>query len=373
GEGAPGGVDLVEGTVNSFNTLYAQLVLKVGPGNAIDMAKKLGITTPLDVVPAAVLGSNDVRPLEMASVYGTLANRGVHVDPVMITKVSDARGNVIYEAPRTSEKAIDASVADQVSSVLQQVIERGTGTAAKLTRPAAGKTGTGEDFKNAWFCGYTRQLATAVWVGFGQDERTQMQPPNTSITVYGGTWPAEIWQRFMTAALSGVTPIDFVAPSAPTALPSESTTTTTAALGPPTDVPSVVGLDATAAADLLGRHALRAFTVQVDDPTKAGTVTRQSPAAGTQAPENSTVTIQVARGAPGPSAPAGSAVVPSVVGRSRADAGAALNAAGFAVVASDVPESEIVPSSRRGLVWRQTPPGGQTAPLGSLVAIDVNP
>ena len=109
-----------------------------------------------------------------------------------------------------------------MTSVLQQVIARGTGTAAQLDRPAAGKTGTGEDYKNAWFCGYTPTLSTAVWVGYPETE-VQMTPPTTSITVYGGTWPAQIWQRFMTAATAGTPPADFAPP--------ETTTTTTTPAG----------------------------------------------------------------------------------------------------------------------------------------------
>jgi len=302
GEGAPGGTNLTEGTVHSFNTLFAQLILQVGPKNAIDMAQRMGITTPLQAVPAAVLGSNDVQPLEMASVYGTLANRGVHVVPVMITRITKANGTVLYEDVHEQKKAMDETVADTVTSVLQQVIARGTGTAAQLDRPAAGKTGTGEDYKNAWFCGYTPTLSTAVWVGFPETE-VQMTPPATSITVYGGTWPAQIWQRFMTAATAGTPSADFAAPApttttttttppATTAPPTTSATQVTASLDVP--VPSVVGMAADEAASQLSQSG---FVVERVDRGKAGTagvVKSQSPRPGTMASSGASVTIVVA-------------------------------------------------------------------------------
>jgi penicillin-binding protein 1A len=295
GEGAPGGTNLVEGTVHSFNTLFAQLILQVGTKNAIDMAHRMGITTPLEVVPSAVLGSNDVQPLEMASVYGTLANRGVHVNPVMITKITKADGTVLYEYVHEQAKAMDESVADTVTSVLQQVIGRGTGTSAQLDRPAAGKTGTGEDYKNAWFCGYTPTLSTAVWVGFPESE-IQMTSPRTSITVYGGTWPAQIWQRFMTAALATVPAANFPEPAPPptTTVPSSTPTTSTAvALGGEIAVPSVTGASAD---DATAQLSNAGFVVERSDTGQGGTagvVTSQSPAAGTMATKGSTVVIVV--------------------------------------------------------------------------------
>jgi penicillin-binding protein 1A len=294
GEGAPGGTDLIEGTVHSFNTLYAQLMLQVGPKNAIDMAKRMGITTPLEAVPSAVLGSNNVQPLEMASVYGTLANRGVHVDPVMISKITKADGTILFEDVHQQSKAMDEQVADTVTSVLQQVIARGTGTAAQLDRPAAGKTGTGEDYKNAWFCGYTPQLSTAVWAGF-PDSEVEMTPPATGITVYGGTWPAQIWQRFMSAALAGVPAADFVgpAPSPTTAPPPPPTTNAAQTVATQVTVPSEIGASADDAAAQLSTLGFVVDRVDTGQQGTAGHVRSQSPAGGTSATQGSTVTIVV--------------------------------------------------------------------------------
>ena len=298
GEGAPGGANLVEGTVHSFNTLYAQLILEVGPQRAIDMAHAMGITTPLEAVPSAVLGSNDVQPIEMASVYATLADRGVHVDPVMVTKITKADGTILYEAPHEQQKVMDQGVADTVTSVLTQVIARGTGTAAQLDRPAAGKTGTGEDYKNAWFCGYTPSLSTAVWVGYPQLE-TPMTPPATSITVYGGTWPAQIWQRFMTAALADVPPADFPPPSTTTTTTTPPPTTApppAADTGAPVVVPDVVGQPADVASLELGLAGFEVDRVDTGGDGPVALVRAQSPAAGTSAPHGSMVTVVVAHG-----------------------------------------------------------------------------
>jgi membrane peptidoglycan carboxypeptidase len=108
GEGGPGvPVDLVEATVRSYNTVYAQLILEVGAERAIEHAARLGITTPLEAAPAAVLGANDVQPLEMASSFGTLANRGVRVDPVLVTRVDAVDGRTLYESKALSERVLE--------------------------------------------------------------------------------------------------------------------------------------------------------------------------------------------------------------------------------------------------------------------------
>ena len=365
GEGAPGGTNLVEGTVHSFNTLFAQLVLQVGPDKAVAMANKLGITTKLEPFPSAVLGSNNVEPIDMASAYGTFANRGVHVKETLITKISNADGDVLYEAPHDQEKVLDPGIADEVTGVLQQVIQRGTGTAAKLGRPAAGKTGTGEDYKNAWFCGYTPELSTAVWVGFPTKE-IAMSPPTTRITVYGGTWPAQIWQRFMTAALTGQPVSQFVA----------ATTTTTSTVPPttlvpgesvPAKVPAVVGMLAADAVNVLQKAGFEVLRVEIPDASDPpGTVARQSPAGGATAPTGSTVTIQVAVNT-------ATRTVPNVLHKSRDEAMIAIETAGFAVAVEELGQTRHPPAEDRGKVWRQSPDGGAQAPGGSVVTITVNP
>ena len=148
GEGGPGvPVDLRESTVRSYNTVFAQLILRIGTDQAIDTAHAMGIDGELDRFPSAVLGANDVQPLEMAEAYATLANRGVHVDPVMVTSVVRSDGTILYESEHRQERVLDPYVADQVTDVLVEAVDRGTGTAAQLDRPVAGKTGTAQGWR----------------------------------------------------------------------------------------------------------------------------------------------------------------------------------------------------------------------------------
>ena len=188
-----GNVSLTEATVWSYNTAYARLMMDLGPAKAVDMAGRLGVRTTLQAVPAAVLGTENVTVLDMADAYATFANRGVHVTPSLVTSITRADGSVLYQAAPETAPALDPAVADQVTWVLRQVIGRGTGTAAGLGRAAAGKTGTAEGYRDAWFVGYTPDLATAVWVGYAEGQ-TPMVPPTTPIAVTGGSWPAQIWQ-----------------------------------------------------------------------------------------------------------------------------------------------------------------------------------
>jgi penicillin-binding protein 1A len=133
----------------------------------IDVAHRMGITSYLNDDPAIVLGglTYGVSPLEMASAYGTLANRGEHVSPTIILRIKDSRGKVIWEAHPKRSQAISAGVAYEVTRILQRNIASGTGTKADIDRPAAGKTGTAQEYYDAWFCGYTPHLSTAVWMG----------------------------------------------------------------------------------------------------------------------------------------------------------------------------------------------------------------
>jgi penicillin-binding protein 1A len=303
-------VDLVEATVRSYNTVYAQLILDVGVDEALDVAASMGITTPLDHEPASVLGANDVQPLEMATAYATLANRGVRVDPVFVTSVVRNDGTILYEAEHHQQRVLDADVADQVTAVLEQVIQRGTGTAARLGRPAAGKTGTGQEYRNAWFCGYVPQLATAVWLGYAGQTQFEMVPPRTPIRVTGGSYPAQVWQDFMAAATDGLPVEDFVTPPLP---PPASTTTLLPGQVPGPEVigegeivPYLVGQDVDDADDRLRALGFRVTTVDHPDPSvRPGTVIAQSPPGGTRVTIGTAVTLLVAEssGSGGPVRP----------------------------------------------------------------------
>jgi penicillin-binding protein 1A len=186
------------------NTVYAQVIMQVGPRAVVDTAHRMGITRRLRSVPSAVLGTNEVDTLDMASAFGTLATLGKHTPPTAVTKIIDDRGAVMYEAEPELEQVVSPAVAWTADRILQGVIRSGTGTAAKLDRPAAGKTGTAQEWSDAWFVGFTPQLVAAVWVGFPQ-ARIRMVAPRTRILhVLGGTWPAEIWHAFMARAMQGL-------------------------------------------------------------------------------------------------------------------------------------------------------------------------
>ena len=185
----------------SVNAVFARLVLEVGPAPVADAAKRMGITTPLNADPAIALGglTNGVSPLEMASAYGTLASGGMRVEPTAIRKVTDSSGRVLLQTKTAPKRAIDQGVAAQVSGMLHDVVERGTGVNARFGGWAAGKTGTTQSYRDAWFVGYSGELCTAVWVGYRQ---AQIDMTNVrGIKVAGGTFPATIWGRYTAAAL----------------------------------------------------------------------------------------------------------------------------------------------------------------------------
>ncbi|MFZ6002691.1 MAG: penicillin-binding protein [Actinomycetota bacterium] len=295
GGGGGGTVSIVEGTVRSYNTLYAQLILRVGSEEAMAAATSFGIRSPLRTNPAAVLGTNEVTALDMASAYATFANRGIRVAPVVVTRITRADGTVLFQHEHTQEKVLDADIADTLTSILEQVITRGTGTKAQIGRPAAGKTGTAQEWRDAWFAGYTPDLATAVWVGFPKAQ-ISMEPPVTPIRVTGGSYPAEIWQRFMSGALAALPPAAFHPPPTTT-----TTTTTTAPPGATTTVPplravpDVVGMQVEEATEVLEKAGFVVERIPAEDGSKPpGRVMAQSPVGGTRARAGSTVRIEVA-------------------------------------------------------------------------------
>ena len=161
-------------TKESSNTAYAQLIEDVGVKNVTTLAHQMGITSDLPEVPSVVLGTGDVSVLDMASTYSTFMDTGQHYDPVVISKVTDAKGNVLYQPTYTPTKVLDPQVSTTVSWILDQVVEGGTGTGAQFGQPVAGKTGTTEHYRDAWFVGYTCQLTAAVWVGYPGAETKYM-------------------------------------------------------------------------------------------------------------------------------------------------------------------------------------------------------
>jgi penicillin-binding protein 1A len=194
-EGYLGRVNLQQATVASDNTVFAQLDLDVGPRDVAETAHSLGIVSPLDGIPAEGIGGLrvGVSPLEMADAYATLADGGVRHDPVAIRRVVFPGGRVERPDRTRPRRVVSEAVAYEVTRLLHDNIVEGTGTAAYTgCAGQAGKTGTTDRFTDAWFAGYQPNLASVVWVGYPQSNAIEMTSVH-GITVYGGTFPAEIW------------------------------------------------------------------------------------------------------------------------------------------------------------------------------------
>ena len=210
------GVESVQSaTLQSDNTVYARISLDVGPQNIVDMARLLGVrSSPLEAVPSIALGSIGVTPIEMASVYSTLAAGGVYSKPMAITKVVLPNGktdtDVGWGKPQR-ERVIPDWVASTVTQVLEQNMLQGTGTGAHLSgRTDAGKTGTTDNYADAWFSGYTPRLEATVWIGYPSGEIPMLDVHG--IAVSGPTFPASIWHLYMETAVGKGPDVPFPPP-----------------------------------------------------------------------------------------------------------------------------------------------------------------
>jgi penicillin-binding protein 1A len=201
-EGYLGRVNLQQATVASDNTVFAQLDLDVGPRQVKATAKSMGIESPLDGIPAEGIGGLriGVSPLEMADAYATLAAGGVHRNPIAIERVVFPGGRVDEPQRPEPRHVVPEPVAYEVWRLLHDNITEGTGTAAYTgCAGQGGKTGTTDNFTDAWFAGIQPNLATVVWVGYPQSNAIEMSSVHGT-TVYGGTFPAEIWHSLYTGA-----------------------------------------------------------------------------------------------------------------------------------------------------------------------------
>jgi penicillin-binding protein 1A len=328
-----GSMTLASATVNSVNTVYAQLIEQLGAADVVETAERMGMrccprvsepSTPLSPYLSAVLGTNESNTLEMASAYGTFATGGAQVDPVPVVSVVDPQGHTLWQAEPVLTQVLDPKVAAVANGILQDAVSYGTGRSAILGRPQIGKTGTAETLTNAWFVGAIPQLTAAVWVGFHEGQ-IPMEPPRTRISVFGGTWPAQIWRLFMQRAARDLPVRDFPSPdvgyvsvsvdvtqSTP-CLPNAYTlpqnidalqfiqgTEPTETCSTPSDVqsvavPSVIGLDEASAVVAL-EDAGFYVEVRAEPSTQPpGVVIYQSPSAGTAETQTSTVTVTVSK------------------------------------------------------------------------------
>ena len=223
-----GPLSLNEATAQSSNGVYARLVMDpaVGAQRVVDMAHRLGVTSTVNADPAIALGGLEtgVTALEMAEAYATLAAGGTRLSgsvafdkssdatPITIVRVQNARGEVLDENTLVRTPVLDPNLAALVTTALEGVVDHGTGTAAAIGRPAAGKTGTTENYRDAWFVGYTPDMVTAVWIGYGDEAKAMTDVHGIKVT--GGSLPAQIWAAYMRPALKGVPATAFARPDA---------------------------------------------------------------------------------------------------------------------------------------------------------------
>jgi penicillin-binding protein 1A len=203
GGGFSGSMTLQRALETSVNIIAVKLGDKVGNGNVIDTAHRLGIRSPLRNVLSLPLGASEVNPLEMANAYSTIARGGRYLEPTPILRIEDRYGNVLEDnSQRQAEPVFSAEASYQLIKVMKGVVLRGTAPAANIGRPVAGKTGTTSDHRDAWFVGFSPQICTAVWIG--NDTPTPMYGGAT-----GGTLAATLWARFMRDAHKGLPVQDF--------------------------------------------------------------------------------------------------------------------------------------------------------------------
>jgi penicillin-binding protein 1A len=329
-EGTGGGrMTLEQATIDSVNTVYAQLVRDLGGGDLfvgaqalVEVAQRMGVQSPLQAVPSAVLGVNPVTPLDMASAYGSLATGGLAHPPVIVSVIEGPDGTVLYESEDHPRSVVDPNVASVTNQILQKVVQEGTGAVANIGRPAFGKTGTGAHWRDAWFIGGIPQLVAAVWVGFPSGG-VEMSAPAVRIPhVTGGSWPAQIWRVFMLNAARGLPVLEFPDPGVqyvsvsidtsrgcvanPFTPPSLIRTMDFVAGTEPRDVcqeptayqelpvPSVIGLFVEQAERLLSGSGFDVSVLREPSSQPEGSVLRQTPGAGERALQASTIIITVA-------------------------------------------------------------------------------
>ncbi len=204
--GFEGPVTLRAALTKSKNTVSVRLIEALGPDAVIAFAQKAGVKSPMPQNLTLALGTGEVSLLELANAYTTLRDAGRFAEPVLVTRIADAKGKVLEERRAAPEPALSPAVAFLATSLMRSVVEEGTAVAVQqLNRPAAGKTGTAQEFRDAWFSGYTADYVAAAWVGF--DDHAPIGPGET-----GGKAALPLWLGFMRAAHQGRPPRDFAVP-----------------------------------------------------------------------------------------------------------------------------------------------------------------
>jgi membrane peptidoglycan carboxypeptidase len=340
-DGGTGVLDLGAATAKSSNVYFAHLVDRItGPRPLVEVARRMGVrSSDIGEHCAAVLGSEEVYGLDMASAFGTLANEGVHCEPYAIAEIRDRSGRTLVRGGGACVQAVDERIAAQTTALLQGPIVAGTATRnGQIGRPAAGKTGTTSAYRNAWFVGYVPQLSAATWVGH-ELPREMVDARCRGGRVTGGCLPTMIWQRFMADAATALRlPVEAFPTPAPR---------------PATPLPDVAGRDFAEAVEMLAAIGVEALPEVVRDFRPAGTVVGQNPPAGTPVERGSLVVVLVADGE------GDAPLVPDLVGLPLDEALARLRALALSATVVEAP----VDAERVGHVVGQRPPPGEPAPV----------
>jgi penicillin-binding protein 1A len=197
----------------SINTVAAQIIAEIGPEAVVETARRCGIDQALNPVYSLALGTSGVSPLEMASSFATFATGGIRHEPYWIARVEDAYGHVLEEQIVSGRKSLNPEVAYQVVDMMRGVVDYGTGSVVRrlgFRLPAAGKTGTTNDYRDAWFTGFTPTMSSSVWVGFDREEGLR---DRRGVGITGGRGAAPIWADFMKKASEGEPRREFPAPT----------------------------------------------------------------------------------------------------------------------------------------------------------------
>lgn len=352
GAGNRGLIDLYQATADSVNVVFAQLIIDVGPTLVDDVTERLtsrnrkGTIRDIPGFASQATGSVEMSPLEMAAGFQTIANDGRRCSPYAIESIERDR-EIVYSHRDPCSRELDGAIARTITGMLESVVKGGTASSAFGgwgPWPVAGKTGTAQENTNVWFVGYTRQVTTAVWVGFPGN--TEPLPNYFGTSVFGGTIAAPIWRAYMSRVMSGMPARGFPDPPPP----------------PKADVPSVVGLPKARAIAKLTAAEFRVDVVMVDSVQQKGIVVAQSPGGGTSVAVGTTVRLEVSTGEPPTS------TVPRVRGLEVGKARAILQDAGFEV---EEVEKKVVDPDKVGIVLHQAPTPGTERLEGSTVTLTV--
>lgn len=362
--GGGGDMMMPEAMARSNNVYHVKLSRDAGVTNIRDLAMRLGMEHSPNLPSFAErdcsigLGSANVFPLEFAGAFAVFANRGERCTPFAITRIEDRNGEVIYENRSECDQVLDRGIADRINDLLRGPV-RGGGTAGfiegQLGRPVAGKTGTTNDFKDAWFAGYVPQYSTIAWVGHEIPEELYGVTADgvTYDRVTGGSIPARMWATYMEQILADVDPEDFVAP------PPVPTTT----------VPDVVGSHVDEATEVLEDRDFTVRTTEVEHHEPPGTVVAQNPEGGEDAWVGSAVMLELSDGTGEPPETDDDEVeLPDLVGLRERQAVRTVRDLGL--VAERVCQ-ETSDRSQVGRVVSQSPSAGRVVEEGDVVTIAI--